>query len=345
MTNIDTYQQQVEAKLKEYSAEIEKLKAEANETTPETRLKYQQQVEALSARQQDVQTQLQQLNQASGENWEELKQELDQELMSLEESVERARAELQQTDRERLGWAEGMAQKRAHDSEGWAEGLGHQEENSEGWVEGMGHQEQDSRGWPQGMNQHANVVEKRMDMILGDNLIDKLVISSNEGRIVGKVKEFYLDKALEAVTAVQLAGEGFFNLSGGGLFQRKFTLIKHEDITLLGVDAVLVKDADRVIDSDQVTELDTWISRHELRGREVATPGGTKIGTIGDIIFNQAGRLLAFTLSRIFVEGPLANTQTIAREVIVDLGHEEGIITIDLAAAEQQNLSLASIAD
>jgi hypothetical protein len=54
--------------------------------------------------------------------------------------------------------------------------------------------------------------------------------------------------------------------------------------------------------------------------------------------------LQAFKLSRLFVEGPLVKTQQIAREVILDPGDEDGIITIDLAKAEQQSSQGAAVA-
>ena len=84
-----------------------------------------------------------------------------------------------------------------------------------------------------------------------------------------------------------------------------------------------------VIDESVATEIDKWMRRQELVGREVDTTGGTKVGVIG------------FKLARIFVEGPIAKKQAVAREVVVDTGAEDGVMTVDLAQAEQHSLSLS----
>lgn len=329
MTDIDAYQQQVEAKLNEWGAEIARLKAEAEQASAETKAEYQQQLDLLSARLQDAQTGLQELLQVSGEHGDELKQELDEALTALAQSFEQARASLPQDSNEGPGRAEGMAELRDSGSEGEMEGLGQQHPGSEGWAEGLGHPEPDSIGRSEEMLGQDKGSQRNRDRLLGDNLMNKVVISLNEGRIVGKVKAFYLDWELTRITAVQLGSEG--------LFHRKFSLVRQEDISLFGVDTVLVNKSQAVTTSNEVTEFDTWLPLDKLRGREVDTPGGTKIGTIGDIIFDDKGHLLAFKLARLFVEGPLAETQQIAREAILDTGREDGIITVDLAKAEQQS--------
>jgi uncharacterized protein YrrD len=344
MINTEAYQEQISAKLNEWGVEIDRLKARANQANTAAREEFHRQLESLSAKQQTIEEKLQQLKQASGERWEELKQELDAALTAFEQNVEQTRARVQEAVGQGLGWAEGVAETQPDDSEGWAEGVGHREQDSEGWVEGLGHRQDDSIGWPEGQLKRDDVVKTKPDVVLGENLLDKPVISSKDGQIVGKVKEFYLDENLEVITAVHLGSEGFFNLSAESLFHRKFSLVKRDEVSLFGLDAILIKNAAAVTSSDEVAEFETWLTRHELKGREVDTPGGTRIGTIGDIIFDKVGHLVAFKLSRIFVEGPLAKAQTIAREVILDTGREDGILTIDLARAEQSNFSMENIA-
>lgn len=333
---MDVYQAQVEAKLEEWSVEIDKLKRQAEQSSAEAPLEFYQQLDILSARQQDAQSLLQQLTQASGERWEELKQELDEALTALGQSFEQASSNLPQTHHEELDWVEGMAEQRDDDSEGWKEGLGHPQQDSTGWAEDLVHPEPVSMGEPEGMPESDKGGQRKIEPLLGDNLLGKLVVSLNEGRIVGKVKEFYLDQDLKMIMAIQLGREGLFNLSSEGLFHRKFILAKREDISLFGFDAILINTAQAVTNSDEVAAFNTWIALDKLKGREVNTPGGTKIGIIGDIIFDEKGHLLAFKLSRLFVAGPLAQTHKIGREVIVETGREDGIITIDLAKAEQQ---------
>jgi hypothetical protein len=109
-------------------------------------------------------------------------------------------------------------------------------------------------------------------------------------------------------------------------------------VLIFGLDAVLVQNSEAVVEGKQVAELENWVQRDDLTGRQVNTQGGTKIGTIGDIIFDKEGHLLGFKLSRVYVEGPLAKSKTITRDVVISPGNEDGIMSIDLARAEQQNL-------
>ena len=179
----------------------------------------------------------------------------------------------------------------------------------------------------------------------GENLIGKSIVSLTDGRVLGSVKELYLDRNLEFLTGIQVnSGEGFFNKLGSeGLFERKVEWIRREDVAVFGIDAILVKASEAVTAEERPPEAEEWLYRGALRGRKVDTPGGTKIGTIGDIIVDQHGCILGFLLSQIFVQGPVATARAIAREVLVDTGNEDGVMTIDLSKAEQQSLAAAQV--
>jgi sporulation protein YlmC with PRC-barrel domain len=170
-------------------------------------------------------------------------------------------------------------------------------------------------------------------MRLGKDLLDKPIISVTDGRMVGKVKDLYLDEKLETITAFYLGSEG--------IFSRRSMLVNRDHITLLGLDAMLADNSDVVVEEAQSAEVSQWIRRQDLIGREVDTSGGTKVGAIGDVIVNDEGQVIGFKLARIFVEGPIARKQVVAREVVVDVGHVDGAMTIDMAQAEQHSLSLS----
>ena len=78
----------------------------------------------------------------------------------------------------------------------------------------------------------------------------------------------------------------------------------------------------------------------DLRGREIQTEGGTKIGVIDHVILDHEARVLGFGLGRVFSQGPLAERKVLAREAIKDLGDAKKPMTIDLTQAE--SLTLAS---
>jgi sporulation protein YlmC with PRC-barrel domain len=169
-------------------------------------------------------------------------------------------------------------------------------------------------------------------MRLGKDLLDKPIISVTDGRLLGKVKDIYLDRSLERIVGLYLGSEG--------IFSRKSMLVSRDRLTLLGIDAVLAADSDIVVEETQATEVDQWLRRQDLLGREIDTTGGTKVGVIGDVIINDDGEVMGFKLARVHVEGPIAKKLAVAREVVADTGAEDGVMTIDLAQAEQHNLSL-----
>lgn len=185
-------------------------------------------------------------------------------------------------------------------------------------------------------------------MQLVKNLLDKPLISLNEGRIIGTVKAILFTPDWKAVVGVSLNAEKAPNWSAQGLaaslgaqrlFNVKTSLILQSDITLFGLDALLVRQTGVIIDSAQASEFNIWQKPDDLKGRAIETPGGTKIGTLGDVIINSRGKVLGFQLSQWLIQGTLAQRGYISRQCVVDLLTSNGLMTIDLAQAEQQILT------
>ncbi|HZD10957.1 MAG TPA: PRC-barrel domain-containing protein [Candidatus Binatia bacterium] len=161
------------------------------------------------------------------------------------------------------------------------------------------------------------------------DLIGKSVVSVDEGRHIGTVRDVYLDQSLEWLAGVHLGKEG--------LISRRSLLIPREAITVFGVDVVLARSADVVTDDKKLPASETWLRLDKLQGREVDTTGGTKVGVIGDAILDEEARIIAFSLSRVYVEGPVAESRTIYQAAIVDNGQQDGTMTVDLTVVERQS--------
>lgn len=164
-------------------------------------------------------------------------------------------------------------------------------------------------------------------MRLGKDLLDKLVISVSDGRLLGKVKDIYIDVSLDEMTGINLGTEG--------MLRRKAILIPRDDVVVFGIDAILVKKPEVVTDDQTLDVAREWSRLSKLKGREVDTPGGTRLGTIGDVLLDENGRVAGFALSKVFVEGPLAERGIVLREVVVDTGQVDGGMTIDLLKLEK----------
>lgn len=159
--------------------------------------------------------------------------------------------------------------------------------------------------------------------------IGKSVISITDGQNLGTIKDLYFDPELRQVTAVFLGSEG--------LIRRKSLLIKREDVAVWGIDVLLVKNSQVVVDDKAVTETSAWLRFDKFRGRAVDTPGGTKVGAVGDVLLTKDSAIvLGVKLGKVLIEGPIAEKEMILRETIFDIGNEDNALTIDLARAESQ---------
>ncbi len=159
------------------------------------------------------------------------------------------------------------------------------------------------------------------------DLIGKPVYAIDDGRLLGNVKDVYFDVDLDWLTGIHMGTEG--------LIRRKSLLIPRESVVVFGIDAILVKNAEAVSDDREVEEADKWIRLDDLRGRDVDTPGGTKVGAVGDVALDAEARIVGVTLSKVHVAGPIAEERYIARSAMLDTGSADGAMTVDLAKAEQ----------
>lgn len=167
------------------------------------------------------------------------------------------------------------------------------------------------------------------------DLIGKSVVSIDNGRHLGSVRDVYLDENLEWLAGIYLGKEG--------LISRKALVVPREAVAVFGVDFVLTRSSDVVTDAKQLSEVASWLRLDQLQGREVNSTGGTRVGTVGDAILDEQARIVGFSLSRVYVEGPIAENRTIYQAAIVDKGNSDGVMTVDLATVEQQSQAGADI--
>jgi sporulation protein YlmC with PRC-barrel domain len=175
-------------------------------------------------------------------------------------------------------------------------------------------------------------MNRRKAMRLGKSLIGNPVYGNTDGRKLGEVKDLYLDDALSSVVGIYLGREG--------LLRPTRLFVGSSDIALYGIDTVLAKSTFTVHEGDETPEPPGWLRLDDLRGREVRTPGGTRIGKVGDIVLDEEARITGFTLTNLSVKGPVAEAEAVARKVLVEVEDEKGVMTIDLAEAEQALLEV-----
>jgi sporulation protein YlmC with PRC-barrel domain len=163
-------------------------------------------------------------------------------------------------------------------------------------------------------------------MLTSKSHLNKSLVSITDGKIIGDVKDLYLDREMHAVAAVFLGREG--------LIKRKAQILPRSAIHIFGVDVWLVNGSDKVAGPDDIPDADTFVLVGDLRGRDVDTEGGTKIGVIDDVVLDAEARVVGFTLGKVHVQGPLAERKTIAREAVTKLGSKDAPMQVLLAQAE-----------
>ncbi len=170
-------------------------------------------------------------------------------------------------------------------------------------------------------------------MRAGKEIVGKPIFSVTDGRQLGTVKDLYLDLELSTLNGIFLGREG--------LLTRKTRVIPRNSISILGIDVVLVTGPDVVTDNAEKPEVEMWLRREDVQGRGVDTAGGTKVGTVGDILFDEEAQVVGLSLARVFVSGPIADSRIIMKEAILEAGGKEGVVTVDLAKAEQPTVEPA----
>lgn len=85
------YQEKLEAQLREWSAGIEELKAEAAEVKADAKIQYSEYIDKLAAKQEAAKAKLQELRDGGEEAWEKLKPGLEQVWKDLKGAVDEAR--------------------------------------------------------------------------------------------------------------------------------------------------------------------------------------------------------------------------------------------------------------
>lgn len=170
-------------------------------------------------------------------------------------------------------------------------------------------------------------------MITSKEHASKPVISITDGKKLGEVKDLYLDQDMRQVAAIFLGKEG--------LISRKTLMIARSAVQVYGIDVWLVSGPDTVVGPEAIPESGTFTLIGDLRGRELQTEGGTKIGVIDHVILDHEARVLGFGLGKVYSQGPLAERKAIARDAILNLGNVKEPMTINLAQAESLALPAA----
>lgn len=153
----------------------------------------------------------------------------------------------------------------------------------------------------------------------------KWLISLTNGQKLGEIQDLFLDPAAGQVIAAQAGKEG--------LLSRKTYVVLRASVQVFGMDAWLITGPGALVILEDQPGLGT-LPLANLRGRELQTDGGTRIGTVGDVLLDDAMQVTGVELGKVAIKGPLAESKRIPRAAIKDWGGPKAPMLVDLSLAE-----------
>jgi uncharacterized coiled-coil DUF342 family protein len=90
MNNKDAYVQKLHAKIDEWNADIDKLRAKADQVEANSKIEYQKQVKALKSKRDEIKTKISELSDSGEEAWEDLKAGVDLARQAMNEAIKSA---------------------------------------------------------------------------------------------------------------------------------------------------------------------------------------------------------------------------------------------------------------
>jgi uncharacterized protein YrrD len=161
-------------------------------------------------------------------------------------------------------------------------------------------------------------------MIKSRDLIGRLIVTVTHGEIVGKVKDVLIDPQEWTIAALVLPGK---------MFSRETMIIPRNVVHVFGQDVVLVKSNEAMVRDDSLDQVASLVAvSGEMRGRSLATEQGVRLGVLNDLLIDEAGKVVAYDLARVFVGGSLAQTRQIPLSATRSVGPD--LILIDSLALE-----------
>jgi uncharacterized protein YrrD len=168
------------------------------------------------------------------------------------------------------------------------------------------------------------------------DLRGKKIVSVTNGEIIGEVVDVLVDPQERHIAALVT--------SKGNLFRRETQMLSREDITVIGKHVILSSRPDVVRNQEDFGASDQWIAVSDhLRGNDVVTNDGTRIGRLQDIIVNPNGDIIGYALTNIAVSGPIQENKQIPAASIMSFGKD--VVIVDPAVIHTQEEPLRTEAD
>lgn len=157
----------------------------------------------------------------------------------------------------------------------------------------------------------------------------KPIISIKNGQTIGTITDILIDPKALIIAAVVT--------SKGSLLSREIEAILAEDVQVWGKDVILVRATDVIQKKDEIPNLGEWVSvSGQIKGREVISLDGARIGEINDLVVDMEGKLISYDLEKMSSDMTVAMSDSPKEEqnrLSVKATHSLGkdILIVDLS--------------
>jgi sporulation protein YlmC with PRC-barrel domain len=145
------------------------------------------------------------------------------------------------------------------------------------------------------------------------------VISMDEGIVVAKMADVVVDPQTLKVAALVI--------SKGGLLGREIEYVPSTEVKVWGQDVILISRKDAGVAEADMPSLDRLLRvSDQIRGRDVINQGGTRLGRLADVLIDEKGALVGYTLGDVYVQEfpfeepkriPVEATKSFGRDVLI----------------------------
>jgi uncharacterized protein YrrD len=162
-------------------------------------------------------------------------------------------------------------------------------------------------------------------MIKSRKLIGKPIVTITKGEIIGRVRDVLVDPVRFEIAALVLPGK---------LLSRETIVLPRSVVSVFGRDVILVKGDEAMPKDDSLEQVASLIAvSRQMKGREVATEKGVRVGVLDDVVVDENGKVIAYHLAKVFIKGPVAGSKQIPLQATRSVGPDILIVDTDAIGA------------
>jgi uncharacterized protein YrrD len=144
------------------------------------------------------------------------------------------------------------------------------------------------------------------------------VVSIARGEKVGAVDDVVIDTQERRIGALRIGS--------GGLLRKDRHYVPFEAVRSIGTDAVMIDD-EAALQQSYATRTSGYHSLDNISGLRVVTDGGTYLGNIATIHFNESdGNLTDFEIGQSGIGGLFGSSKIVGASTIISIGHDIMIV-------------------